>query len=363
MRRVQKPIVILILLCTVVMLTGCSILMPDCELQDVYLSEAKMSVFSAFYLSKKGTLYCTGVNKDASGYVLYEDKDQYVVAENVKEFGEILSGGYYIDNNNGLYIWNKQDLSMYNYKEGSHKKILDNVKTVIEAADDMLLYIDVRNDLYFLGELGGSYYDVRSPKLIAHNVQTAAFVVGKFGRILWSQYDGTLGSYEQTEDVNLDYIRNTLPTGTFTEICYARDGLLLLSDDDLWFYGNKDNLLKHEQDVLDSERTLTLIKSDIQQVSVTWDTFMALGTNGAVYLWGKFLRHGSNDIDKLQYKVYEGAEIAQEAKSIYAADSCISYVTVDGKCYTFHDDGVPQWYGNTSRNKHIGIDDTPITWE
>ena len=75
-------------------------------LENVELSEIHADADAAYYLSEDGTLYCSGANSDAGAYVVYQDKKQGIVAENVVSFGEMSNGGYYIDRNNNLYIYN-----------------------------------------------------------------------------------------------------------------------------------------------------------------------------------------------------------------------------------------------------------------
>ena len=87
------------------------------NLYNVKLVDMCITSSSAYYLSETGTLYSPGADPNASHYVLYQNPEKGIVANNVKEFGEMVFGGFYIDNNNSLYIWNQYEQPLFNYKK------------------------------------------------------------------------------------------------------------------------------------------------------------------------------------------------------------------------------------------------------
>ncbi len=189
--------VCILLLILMIGLTGCldyntaDINMAGIPLEDIYVGGS-----SEYYLSEDGILYSPGANVDAGRYVVYQDSKKGIVAENVRTFGLMSYGGYYITNDDELYIWNLHKLPLYNYNHRRHHKmILKDVKYV-SLETDCMVYIDINNNLYLVGEFNDESYSIEQPKLLDNNV--VDFSWGK-GFLLWERMDGIIKSYGDIE--------------------------------------------------------------------------------------------------------------------------------------------------------------------
>ncbi len=66
--------------------------------------------------------------------------------------------------------------------------ILKDVKDV-SLGTDCMVYIDINNNLYLVGELGDESYSIEQPKLLDNNVVDFSWVKGF---LLWERMDGTI---------------------------------------------------------------------------------------------------------------------------------------------------------------------------
>lgn len=351
-----------ILLCVIFLLNSCNFNTADINLYGIKLSKAEANGSSAYYLSEDGTLYSSGADSDAGCYVLYQDEAKGIVAENVKQFDKMSGGGYYIDNNNDLYIWNKNVLPSCNYnKAKQHTKILENIKSAI-VDTDTILYVDITDNLYLIGKFGSELYSIDQPKLLGSNVTAFDYASNL---VLWTQSDGSLNNYGDTSDyeyLDLSYLRGQLGFSNVSNICITKHRLLILQDENLWCYGDYQSLISNDAVVESSMPELKLLKQNIVSVSASINTIAALDEQGAVYIWGKCISNDLNNTTSPEFEYYEAKLAAENAKSISAYDGCFCYVDIDGSSHAFYYTGWVDFYGNSTDDECVGINREPATW-
>lgn len=354
---IKKRLIYAIAIGCLLLLSGCLFNWTYVNLYGVKISKVKASVSSAYFLSCDGVLYCTGADTDASSYVIYSDKNKGIVAENVKEFGEMLCGGYYIDNNSSLYIWNRDNLPLYGYQKGHTAMILSNVRFV-DFSQYCMIYIDMQNNLYLAGEFGGERYDVSSPKLLAEDVMCAD-TNGEF--VLWYSVDGAINSFGKSADMPwVDEINEKSFSKPIQEIQIVNDYLLLLSDGDLWFYGNLQKFISNNEKTKDI--CLKLLATEIIETHGGYSSIIALDSQGNVRLWGRIFFNSANNNDDVEYKYLNGHILASNGTSVYIADGCICYVDDQHNSKIYHHNGWSSSYGNSTKDNLVGINREPITW-
>lgn len=360
--RILRKLFVGILICATLLLNSCDFNTADINLYGVELAKAEANGSCAYYLSESGTLYSPGADSDAGCYVLYQDKAKGIVAENVKEFGEMSGGGYYIDYNDDLYIWNRDILSLYNYNKAKrHTKILENIKSAI-VDTDTILYVDINNNLYLAGKFGSEFYSLYQSKLLGSNV--TAFDYGD-NIVLWTQSDGTFNSYgdfSNYEFLDLSYLKSQLTFSNVSDICLTRHRLLILQDKKLWCYGDYQSLISGDEPVENSVPELKLLKQNIVAVSTSLNTIVALDEQGAVHLWGKCISNGLNNTTSPEFEYYEAKMVAENAKSIAAYDGYFCYVDIHGNSHAFYHMGWTVLYGNSTDDECVGINREPATW-
>ena len=362
MMRILKNI--LLCICIVFFVSGCSDFnTSNVNLSGICFSAVKASTASAYYLSKEGTLYCKGADIDASAYVKYQDEKNGIVAYNVKSFGEIYRGGYYINNSNDLYLWNTEELPLLNYNTSkAHAKILENVKFV-RFGNDCVIFIDISDNMYLIGDFHGETYSVNAPKFIANNVKWAD-IRGK--AVVWTDYSGKFDFYGETQVFSNDDLidlKNQISESWVEQIEIHDHFILLVKDNDLWFYGDyKRFMSEHHGRNDDFVLEFLPLKENVEVFSASSTVIMALDFAGEAFVWGECVSNGYDNPDDTLFKYYEEYRIANNVKNIYTSGACICYVDVNGSSHIFHAGGWPDFYGNSVDAENVGLEREPNTW-
>ncbi len=352
--------VCILLLILMISLTGCldyntaDINMAGIPLEDIYVGGS-----SAYYLSEDGILYSPGANVDAGRYVVYQDSKKGIVAENVRTFGLMSYGGYYITNDDELYIWNLHKLPLYNYNHRRHHKmILKDVKGV-SLETDCMVYIDINNNLYLVGEFSDESYSIEQPKLLDNNV--VDFSWGK-GFLLWERMDGTIKSYGdiETSEFYIAKLKEVLDDSEIQLINIDGDMMLVLQGGKLWFYGDYEKLITGECST--NEYDWILLKQDVINVSTASVTLACVDSQGGLYIWGKCLSNGLEDTTKVHFDYYEDYKVASDAKIVCVNYGFFGYIDTAGNSKVFNYGGPKGFYGNSTDDECVGINREPITW-
>ena len=355
-----KHKIYILLLILIIALTGCRHFnSSDINMAGISLADIRVHSSAAYYLSEEGILYSLGADGDSSSYVLYKNSKKGIVAENVKTFGEMTGGGYYISNSDELYIWNRNVLPLYNYNyKDSHKMILQDVKYVAFESYFMV-YIDKTNNLYLAGEFGEKSYSIEQSQLLGNDV-TAVDV--EDSTVIWAQNDGTIKSYGDIEIEKLDIskVQESLNTSKIESILLECDKLFVLQEGNLWFCGNYENLITGSNNTNGFD--VILLKQDIINVSSSINTVAGIDSQGAIYIWGKCLSNSLEDTKNPHYDYYEGYKAAIDAKSVYVSDGCFCYVDNSGNSKIFHANGPDGFYGNSTKDVYVGINREPVMW-
>ena len=329
-------------------------------LYDVELSEMNVDLLHAYYLSENGTLYCAGADPDGGSYVFYQDESKGIVAENVVSFSPMSAGGYYIDRDQNLYIWNKEDLPIYGYKRKNHTLILKNVLSASFDAQSMM-YIDVNRDLYYVGDWNGEPYTLEQPMKIGANAEKIIKVSNEF--IVWLDTDGKIHFFGTTTDENLLYIKDYFQDAKIQDITWAnKDSILVLTDGKLWFYGNYQYLTEGVGDSKTSKELKLLCENVCSVSSNAWNALGALDSENQFFVWGRCLINDAEHAEEPEYGYVEKRLISDCAKFIHLSGSTISYIDVNGASHIYHSDGWIDFYGNSTNDKYVGINRNPVTW-
>lgn len=326
------------------------------NLYNVKLVDMCVTSSSAYYLSETGTLYSPGADPNASHYVLYQNPEKGIVANNVKKFGEMVSGGFYIDNNNSLYIWNQYEQPLFNYKkEKTHYKILDNV---IFADFDLyyMVYLDENNILYLVGEFNNEIYDINHPKLLGKNV---TYVTANDGKIIWADDSGEFHCYGEVDAELLKHLNSQFSGKSVKKIELVDDSVVMICDNKLWYYGDYSNLITGNDS---HSRSLFILKENITDFSCSWRTIAALDQQGNVLIWGRCISNNSKNTTTPQFEYYTAKNLTQNAKKVFATDSGIGYIDTNGNSQIYYYGNYHSFYGNSTQDFCVGINRAPYTW-
>lgn len=355
-----KPIIFTVLLYMILLsFSSCfNFNTADINLQGITLSDVSATSSSAYFLATDGTLYCTGADPDAGDYVVYQNKDKCIVATDVKEYGTTSGGGYYINNSNELYIWNRNPLPIFNYNEtGTHTKILENVKSA-NFYTNSVLYIDTSNNLYFANESD----NINKPMLIDNDV--ADFCLYNHN-ILWIA-NGTLNFLNINGDTSADIeqLKAQLSELNLTNINATNNYITFLADNNLWFYGDYDNFISgyHNNHNSNPTNELKLLKDDILSMSCAYNTILATDSNNSAYLWGRCISNGIENTSIPEFDFFENLKIADNVKSIYTSDGFVCYIDNNDASQIYHAGGWTSFYGNSTSDEYVGVNREPVTW-
>ena len=328
----------------------------DISLYKTELVEVQAHSGAAYFLSNDGALYCTGVDSDTASFVVYQNPINGLVAENVTSFGEIPGGGYYIDRDHDLYIWNENSLPVYGYtKKGTHAKILDNV-IFAAAYSHCIIYIDKNSNLYLMGTFHEQEYSVDNPKLLAKNVSCADI---NNGIIIWANINGGFGSYGKTNSAMLIELNSHFSNSDITDICITSEFVTVLSNNQLWYYGDYSKLTTGDASGIIK---LTQLGGEIKSFSCSRRTIFALDSNLNAWIWGACVSNDAQNTKSPQFEYYNNFCLAENVINVFVSDSSICYVDKNGSSNIFYSSGWPEFYGNSTNDLCVGIKREPNTW-
>ncbi|MBP3493374.1 MAG: hypothetical protein J6J83_02045 [Oscillospiraceae bacterium] len=332
----------------VISLSGCGTFhtaKPD--LHNVELAQVWTTMSSAYYLGCDGTLYSPGADSDATSYVLYQNQKKGIVANDVRFFGEMAGGGFYINTQNELLLWNKSDIPLYGYeKKDGHAVVCTDV-IFAECSGRCMLFLKENGELYLAGEFGDEEYTIKEPKLLGNGV-TAADTDGTF--VIWTNADGELLSYGTAKHpIWFDQqILKQVCAENVRELHLERHYVAILTDKSLWCCGEDGKLQR--------------LGEEIKTVSCARRTLAALESDGSVRVWGRCIGNGATQTDTAEYVILNGEIVAENATSVMVSDSTLNYVGNNGISYVFYADGWPEFYGNATKDRCVGIGREPNSW-
>ena len=302
MRIIRKTTICVILLCiaTILFACGSDFHTANISLYEVELSEVQAHCGAAYYLSKDGTLYSTGADSDTASFVSYQNSSKGIVAENVKCFGEYVGGGYYVDLENNLYMWNEDALPLFGYfEEEKHQKILDNVNFA-SSSGSSLIYVDMNFDLYLIGLFAEEMYSIEKPKLLAKDVICAD--INNNGVVLWANNKGHIGFYGNINSSIIEELNVQFADSHIMDIGLEKDYIAILSNSQLWYYGDYDKLVSGKASQITG---LTMLKKDVLRISCSINTIMALDAGGSAFLWGRCVSNDGQNTESVQFEFVE----------------------------------------------------------
>ena len=350
-------------------------------LYDVELSEIEVDYSKAYYLSTDGTLYCAGADSDAGSYVVYQDKKQGIVAENVASFGIMSYGGYYIDRNNNLYIYNENNISFYGYKRDRHKLIMENVISA-QVSPERIMYIDTNHDLYYASSehayrcFGGKNPNsLERPLKIASGVSRIIYESSNSEFLVYLDLEGKIQIFGVTDKEELSYVSDLI---YLEDMLYfkeqfqdfeiqeissfgKRNRLVLLKNGELWFYGDYQRFIEGS-DEKKSEKELHLLCENVCAISNSYDAFGALDAENRFFVWGKCWENDGENSDKTNRLYVEKRLISDQAKDIHLDAGAIGYVDIDGASHIYCSGGYDGFYGNSTKDRYVGLNRDPVTW-
>ena len=345
-----------------VSLIGCAFRTATADISNVKLSQVWATVSSAYYLSNDGILYCPGVDSDGSSFVVYKERTKGVVAKEVKAFNEIIGGGYYIDFEGRLFLWNEKKLPLLGYHNaGKQIMIAENV-VMARWSQYGLVYIDTDSNLYLVGNLGAEEFPIDKPKILGRNA-SAVDINESF--VVWSDDDGNVNTYGNTPSSSfLDLASSVKDFGysDIQDVVLSNNYIILLADNNLLFWGDYSSFISGEFDTNERNIRGYVLASNIRSVSSTPNTIAAIDQNGDVLLWGKCLTNGLENTRTPQYEYFEGVKIASDAISVSVSGNCLCYVSGSGVSHIYHAGGWPEFYGNSTRDICVGIMRSPNSW-
>ncbi len=346
------------LLIVIALLSGCqnTFHTAHIDLSGVKLTDVVAHSTAAYYLSHDGILYSPGADSDAGSFVSYTDSEKGIVAQDVAYFTEILGGGAYIDHHNNLHIWSKTTLPLLEYSSApNHQQILEDVRWVASSSYG-IIYITSSSDLYLIGEYHNEKYDIRSPKLLGGNVIAADI---DNNRIIWADHTGTLYSYSDMDDSFVAQYNTHFAGADITQIHTTPNYIALLSNNELWYYGDYQQLISGEPQ---PEKQLVFLQENVKSVSCALRTIGAVDPEGNLCIWGRCISNGSTQTQQPEVAYYEKKVLAENADSIFVSDSTICYIDENGHSQIFHSDGWQGFYGNSTNDSCVGINARPCTW-
>lgn len=344
---------------SVCFLFGCASQFNSASLQigDIDLKKAYADSSQAYYLSEQGVLYSPGADLDASCYVSYLDQQAGIVAENVRSFGVMAGGGYYITGNNELFLYNQNTLSHYNYTtKKTHQRILTDVMDAT-ATPTELVWIDQDRNLYFAGTIDGESYFVDKPCFLGG--EAVVFSIGN-GFVLWVDEEGYFHSFGAFDSQELSQLNQVSIEKKVCKLFVGKNYKLILCEGELFLQGECEFYKRTEE-----ERGEDFVKlaSSISDFDCSYRTLGAKTENGEFLLWGRIIANDANETYLPHYEFVKHKMIEKNVKSIFVWDSNAGYIDSAGKSNIFHSDmGWTNFYGNSSEAPFVGIYNIPRTW-
>lgn len=316
------------------------------ELHHVELAQVWVTASSAYYLATDGTLYSPGADSDAASYVLYQDQKKGIVAEGVCFFEEMTGGGYYINGQKELCLWNEEDLPLYGYEKKTGHAVVCTDVVFAKCSTNCMIFLRENGELYLAGSFGGEEYAMEKPKLLGSDV-IAADTDGTL--VVWANAGGEWFSYGTT--VHLAWfdrqILQQLHGENVRELHLENHYMAVLADKSLWCCGESGNL--------------KLLSEEVEAVSCARRTLAVLQSDGSIRVWGRCIGNDAAQTERAEYVILNGEIVAENAINVMVSDGMLSYVGKDGASYIFHADGWP-FYGNATKDRCVGIGRAPNTW-
>ena len=367
---IKRPVLIIIIFLTVFSLPACNFAetlndlyhrvddfqTADINLCNIKLTDISVNYSSAYYLSEDGTLYSPGADVDAGCYVAYRDPENGIVAKNVRFYGEMIYGGYYIDTNNSLYVWSCEDLSAYgNVPARTHTQIMDGVKSVVSASRDAIVYVDLNGDLYVIGTYEDAAYSAENPNLLAKDVSVLS--TSPSGSATYILNNGEIkGNGDKTI---MEELNHRFSGSDISDIQVTRDYATVLSNGELWFYGDYDNFISGNEA---QECEWMYLADNIARISCDYRTMGAIDAQGNLILWGRAITDNGKNGESPDFAPYENEVIASNTKNLYISGGIVAYIDFEGQAHIYYDSGYVDWYGNSTTDEVVGIGREPNTW-
>ena len=355
---IKRHSLLLILLCVFFIFPSCNVNTSlSKNLYGIKLKEVKATVSSAYFLSEAGTLYCTGTDSDASSFAVFENKKENIVAKNVRFFTEITNGGCFINQNNDLYIWNKNNLPLYNYNQSDGiKKVKNNIKYV-DSYSRAIIYVDNDLNLFLIGVFGGKEYKIDSPKFLADNV---SFATIHNSCVVWFDKNGNFSWFGKEQDFFVEELQIKFADKSISQIGLTDKFLLVLSNDELWFVGDYSFLCSG---IESKKNSFKLLCNNVSSFSCDTKTIGTITNNKELFVWGRCISNDQKNTETPEFEYYEKLKLTDDAINIYVSDSFICYIDTFLSSNIYHDGGWEYFYGNSTQDTCVGINRAPVKWE
>lgn len=318
---------------------------PDSfDISNEKIVDADIGNNTAFYLTSSGSLYSPGGEHDMGCYTLYADDSIGLVATDVKDFGKLHNGGYYVTKANELYIWNYNQLNDIGYTQSKKfQQVLSNVSwasiCIHNSKDAFMTYIDMKNNLYICGKFNKEIIPSSSPKLLDSSVVCAQATTKN---IIWFDESGNYNIYGDTKDFEY-FDKNVLIENNIKKVNrfeISNDSLsngntgyiLMLSDDKLWYYGNLKRIGLSAENKID----IVMLSEDIIDFSGDYRTIMGVNNQGEGKVWGYFLSNSNDEQQAPPYEKYNGKTMIHNVKGVtVGGQNAAVFITDDYKTVAF----------------------------
>ena len=228
-----------------------------------------------------------------------------------------------------------------------------------------MTYIDSNHELYYVGEWDKETYYLDKPLKVGTGASAIISVEKEF--IVWLDLEGKIqifGSMSRNDLTYVDdllYIKEQFQDFKIKDISSLREGgrLVLLENGELWFYGDYQHLTEDPKKK-ESDKELRLLCENVCSISSnSQDAFGALDSENRFFVWG---RCWANNADMFEFIYVDKKLISDQATSIYLDGSTICYVDTNGASHIYHRRGYVDFYGNSTKDKYVGINREPVTW-
>ena len=338
------------------------------DIADQEIVDAVVDDTCAYYLTSNGALYSPGADIDANCYVIYQDVKSGLVAENVRDFDIISYGGYYINTDDELYVWDFYQIESIGYtKNRGFQKVLDGVKTA-KVWNKFIVYTDQEDNLYLTGLFCDKQYDLNEPLLLDNDV--SCYQVFANG-VVWVNSNGifsSCGDYKipsyiasvQLSDIDINHIEKFKMSPRYT---------VLLSNGKLWYIGDKDFIntpyteIKNENEEFTGEPEVFCLIENAVDFSCECNTVVAVDDSDNGIVWGECLQNSSNDQEEPYWEILDGKVIQKDvSKFLRGSRWSVSFISTDHKSLYYGYWNQWGFCGNSSDKEYIGIKSDPLTW-
>lgn len=353
----------LVTLCMVLSLTSCSSFhTANVDFRNKEIVKATVASNTAYYLCADGTLYSPGADSDASAFVVYQDKKDGTVARQVAAYGTMPHGGYYINNDKELIMWNLSSLPNYNYtKKKKQSKILENIRFA-KVYSRAMIYIDGNDTLYLAGQFNEETYTLQTPKELAQNVLLADI---NTECIVWLQKNQQFCKYGIEIDPFVDLLSSINNRGFNAEdvidMRITDNSMLLLENNRLWYYGEYDALLNSSEQS-NRQYGIRLLSDGILNFSCSEQTVLAINEKQEAYVWGKCLSNGRDNTQMPLFQYYENHKVIENVCDSSISGSFLCFINTDYTTSVFRQQDGWSFCGNSTDEPCVGINNDPVRW-